>query len=122
MTVIDRRQRRTTDTAPPPSPTELSGLQVRRINAFYAALLQVFGPSDTPDGPLAGTRFDPELVSRREHERAEWRYAKSIARWRRWDGRLHGHNPVPPPWWAEALDAADREATEHGDGSRVPHR
>lgn len=121
MTVISRRLPRATDTARPPLPTEPSTLQIRRINAIYAALLWVLGPSDTPDGPLAGTRFDPELAAPRDHERAERRYVKSVARWQRWDARLHGHNPIPPPWWAEALDAADREATAHGQGSDLPH-
>lgn len=114
MTVIKRRQRRatvSTDTAPTPLPSGPTVLDIRRINAV---LLRIFGPPDIPGGPLAGTRFDPELASRRDHLRAERAYVRSIARWQRWDARLHGHNPVPPPWWAAALDAADRDTTAHG--------
>ncbi len=58
-----------------------------------------------------GTKYDPRLALRRDHEKFKRRRTKSVARWQRWDARLRGHNPVPSPGWPEALEAADHDAT-----------
>lgn len=105
-----RWRRRFVQVARAPLPTEIPGLVVH-INPVYAELLRVFGPPDTPDNPLVGTKYDPRLALRRDHEKFKRRRTKSVARWQRWDARLRGHNPVPSPGWLEALEAADHDAT-----------
>lgn len=69
-----------------------------RINPVYAALLRVFGPPDSPDNPLLGTKYDPRLAAQREREKFTRRRIKVDERWQRWDHRLHGHHPMPPPF------------------------
>ncbi|TWP34308.1 hypothetical protein [Leekyejoonella antrihumi] len=66
------------------------------MNPVSAALLRVFGPSDSPGNPLVGTKYDPTLAAQRGMERTARHHAQVNAGWQRWDKRLHGHNPVPP--------------------------
>jgi hypothetical protein len=46
---------------------ETEGL--RHINPIRARLLMVFGPADSWDNPLCGTKYDPLVRQHREHQR-----------------------------------------------------
>lgn len=51
--------------------------RVRNINPVRARLLQVFGPADSWDNPLAGTKYDPAI---RQHEEQTRRGEKQARR------------------------------------------
>lgn len=70
--------------------------ELRPIGRISAALLRVYGPADTPDNPLTGTRYDPVLRARRDMQLARRHREGLHATRERWDRILHGHNPVPP--------------------------
>lgn len=113
MTIIHRRQQVTG--VPPTPPDATPSPELERINAFYAALVRLLGPPDSPDSPLVGTKYDTRLAAKREREEFERRRVRANARWQRWDERLHGHNPVPPPFWfpeSSEPDAAEPDATK----------
>lgn len=96
MIIIHRRQRTTEVTSTPPTAARNPDLE--RINPVYAALLRVFGPPDSPDSELVGTKYDTRIAAQREREEFERRRLRVNARWQRWDERLHHHHPVPPPF------------------------
>jgi hypothetical protein len=51
-----------------------NGEDFRHINFFRALLFRIWGPSDQgPNGPLAGTKYDPLLKKARERQRREER-------------------------------------------------
>jgi hypothetical protein len=54
--------------------------RVRHINPVQARLLQLLGPADSWDSPLAGTKYDPAT---RQHEQLERRQAKQARKARR---------------------------------------
>jgi hypothetical protein len=66
---------------------------LRPINPFRAMLLKVWGPADSWDNPLTGTKYDPVLKQRRQHEDLEFRRHRWEERKEHWDERLHGHHP-----------------------------
>lgn len=82
-------------------PTAFGNPPLRRINMFHAAAYRLFGPADGPAhssfNPLTGTKYDSGLAIQHWHEQVERHRAKTDARWQRWNKRLHGHYPVPPP-------------------------
>jgi hypothetical protein len=82
---------------PPRAADPAPRLEPRPIHPFYAALLHIYGPADSPSNPLAGTQHDHRLGERRQHEQAERYRVNAYARWQRWDKRLHGHNPLLRP-------------------------
>ena len=47
----------------------------RHITWLSAMLFRVFGPAHIPDGPLAGTRYDPVYRQRLQRERVRARRA-----------------------------------------------
>lgn len=93
--IIPRRRRSAGEA--PPQPSESDSSEPRRINPIYAALLRVLGPPESQDNPLLGTKYDPRLAARRAQEKSERHRDKALVRWQRWEHRLHGHHPVPPP-------------------------
>jgi hypothetical protein len=70
-------------------------LQISRVRA---ALLRVWGPADSWDSPLAGTKYDPVHQAERQHESLERRRQRWEERKQHWDARLHGPLPgdLPP--------------------------
>jgi len=61
------------------------------IGRVQAALLRVWGPADSWDNPLAGTKYDPVHQAERQHASLEHRRERWEERKRHWDERLHGH-------------------------------
>jgi hypothetical protein len=63
---------------------EAAGAEAARINPVRAWALKVWGPADSWDNPLSGTRYDPVVQQHRDeerrHERAEQRTARRRAR------------------------------------------
>jgi hypothetical protein len=49
---------------------------VRHINPIRARLLQIWGPAESWDNPLMGTRYDPNLRRRRDARRRHEREAR----------------------------------------------
>lgn len=83
-------------------PAEDEGL--KPIGRVQGTLLRIWGPSDSWDNPLVGTRYDPALRNKRQHDDLEHRRQRWQQRKQRWDERLHGH------------PASDRQpAPEHPD-------
>jgi hypothetical protein len=64
----------------------------RPINSFRAALLRVWGPADSWDNPLAGTKYDPKLRAQRQHDSLEHRQERWEHRKQHFDELLHGHH------------------------------
>jgi hypothetical protein len=62
---------------------------LRRINPIRAMLLKVWGPADSWDNPLSGTRYDPVLKQRNQHENLEYRRQRWERRKEHWQGRMH---------------------------------
>jgi hypothetical protein len=62
----------------------------RHISWISAMLFRVFGPADLPNGPLKGTRYDPQYRQQRQREQVRVRQAK-IAE------RLSGKRGDDPP-------------------------
>jgi hypothetical protein len=63
--------------------------EFRYINPFQAALLRVWGPAESWDNPLTGTKYDPLLRARRQHASLEMRQARWQRRKEHWSGRMH---------------------------------
>ena len=66
---------------------------LKPIGRVQGTLLRIWGPADSWDNPLVGTRYDPSLRTKRQHEDLEYRRQRWEQRKQRWDQRLHG--PVP---------------------------
>jgi hypothetical protein len=61
--------------------------RVRHINPVQARLLQLLGPADSWDNPLAGTKYDPAT---RQHEQQDRRHAKQARKaQRRYEHEQH---------------------------------
>jgi len=56
-------------------------IPISRLKAFA---LRLWGPADSHDNPLYGTKYDPRLRQQRQHESLEYRRA----RWERRKQRL----------------------------------
>jgi hypothetical protein len=54
--------------------------RVRHINPVRAHLLQVFGPADSWDSPLVGTKYDPVIRQHRQHEQQVAKEARKAKR------------------------------------------
>jgi hypothetical protein len=52
----------------------------RHISWLSAMLFRVFGPADNPNGPLNGTRYDPEYRQKHQREQIRARQAKIAER------------------------------------------
>jgi hypothetical protein len=63
------------------------------IGRLRGTLLRIWGPADSWDNPLAGTRYDPARQVQRQHDSLEYRRRRWDQRRQRWDQRLHG-SPV----------------------------
>jgi len=63
------------------------------IGRVRGTLLRIWGPADSWDNPLAGTRYDPTLQAQRQHDSLEYRRWRWDRRRQKWDQRLHG-SPV----------------------------
>ncbi len=63
----------------------------RPINKVQATLLRVWGPADSWDNPLTGTRYDPALLALRQHESLQRRRARWELRKQHWNQRAHRH-------------------------------
>jgi hypothetical protein len=68
------------------------------IGRWRGTLLRIWGPADSWDNPLVGTRYDPVVRIQRDHDRLVYRRQRWDQRKQRWDQRLHGPVPggVPP--------------------------
>ncbi len=64
---------------------------LRPIGRVQGILLRIWGPADSWDNPLVGTRYDPALRIKRQHDNLEYRRQRWQQRKQRWDERLHGH-------------------------------
>jgi hypothetical protein len=70
----------------------------RPINPVYATLLRMWGPADSWDNPLVGTRFDPRLSVQRQQETVQRRRAVWDARrgrWAQWRDEHHVRDRAP---------------------------
>jgi hypothetical protein len=65
----------------------------REIGRVQAALLRVWGPADSWDSPLVGTRYDPNRRAERQHDSLEFRRQRWEDRKRHWDERRHPQHP-----------------------------
>ena len=76
-------------------PAEDEGL--KPIGRVQGTLLRIWGPSDSWDNPLVGTRYDPSLRNKRQHDDLEHRRERWEQRRQRWDERLHPHAAADRP-------------------------
>lgn len=63
---------------------------LKPIGRLRGILLRIWGPADSWDNPLVGTRYDPALRNKRQHDDLELRRQRWDQRKQRWDQRLHG--------------------------------
>ena len=77
-------------------PNDDEGL--KPMSRLQGTLLRIWGPSDTWDNPLVGTRYDPALRTKRQHDDLEYRRHRWEERKEHWNERLHGPAPsdIPP--------------------------
>ena len=61
------------------------------MSPVRAALLRVWGPADSWDNPLAGTKYDPIRQAQRQHDSLEHRRQRWEQRKQHWHEGLHGH-------------------------------
>jgi len=68
------------------------------MSRLQGTLLRIWGPSDSWDNPLVGTRYDPALRTKRQHDDLEYRRHRWEERKEHWNERLHGPAPsdIPP--------------------------
>jgi hypothetical protein len=59
--------------------------EYRPMGRIQAFALRLWGPADSHDNPLVGTKYDPALRQQRQHESLEYRRA----RWERRKARFH---------------------------------
>jgi hypothetical protein len=64
---------------------------LRPIGRVRSTLLRIWGPADSWDNPLVGTRYDPVRRTQRQHDNLEHRRHRWEQRKQRWDERLHGY-------------------------------
>jgi hypothetical protein len=69
------------------------GHDFRPINPVRAALLRVWGPAESWDNPLTGTKYDPTLRAERQHDSLERRRERWERRKQHWND--HVHPPFP---------------------------
>ena len=72
-----------------PDRTAVPEHELRQMNPVRAALLRVWGPAESWDNPLTGTKYDPALRAVRQHESLERRRARWERRKQHWNDRLH---------------------------------
>ena len=70
---------------------------LKPIGRVQGTLLRIWGPADSHDNPLVGTRYDPVRQAQRQHEDLEYRRQRWEQRKQRWDQRLHGRSPAERP-------------------------
>jgi hypothetical protein len=70
---------------------------LKPIGRVQGALLRIWGPADSWDNPLVGTRYDPALRNKRQHDDLEYRRRRWQQRKQRWDERLHPHAAADRP-------------------------
>ena len=63
--------------------------EFRPMHPMRAALLRIWGPADSWDNPLTGTKYDPALRAQRQHESLERRRSKNLRRKQQWDRLIH---------------------------------
>jgi hypothetical protein len=66
--------------------------EFRPMNPVRAVLLRIWGPADSWDNPLTGTKYDPGLRAERQHESLEWRRRRSLRRKQQWNRLIHRHH------------------------------
>ena len=66
--------------------------EFRYIHPVKATLLRIWGPADSWDNPLSGTRYDPALQPDRQHDNLEMRQARWERRKQQWNTRTHSHH------------------------------
>jgi hypothetical protein len=71
--------------------------QHEQIGRVRATLLRVWGPADSWDSPLSGTKYDPIHQAERQHESLERRRMRWDRRKQHWDERLHNLRPGGTP-------------------------
>jgi hypothetical protein len=54
--------------------------QLRPMSAGRALLLKIWGPAESWDNPLMGTRYDPRIRQLRDHEQRVEREARRVKR------------------------------------------
>jgi len=59
------------------------------LSHLKAMLLKVWGPADSWDNPLVGTRYDPALAQQRQHDQLEYRRARWERRKEHWSHWAH---------------------------------
>jgi hypothetical protein len=64
----------------------------RPINPVRAALLRLWGPADSWDNPLVGTKYDPKLQAHRQHASLERRQERWEQRKQHFGELMHGHH------------------------------
>jgi hypothetical protein len=81
--------------------TSMNGEGLKPISRVRGVLLQVWGPADSWDSPLAGTRYDSIRAATRQHDslvyrRQRWDQQKQHwnQRKRHWEQRMH-RSPSP---------------------------
>jgi len=70
--------------------------EFRQISHLKATLLRVWGPADSWDNPLAGTKYDPIVAQRRQHEQLEERRSRWEHRKEHWHEMTHRHTEPRP--------------------------
>ena len=75
-----------------PEPDIGTAPEFREINPVRAALLRIWGPAESWDNPLTGTKYDPALRATRQHESLERRRERWERRKEHWNERLHPHH------------------------------
>jgi hypothetical protein len=74
--------------------------ELRPISWLRAHALMIWGPAQSWDNPLVGTRFDPVLKQRREQARREQRRARRQARRERREQRRVDRARIPDEHYA----------------------
>lgn len=69
-----------------------SDAEFRPISPVRAALLRIWGPADSWDNPLTGTRYDPALAAERQHKSLEVRRLRWQRRKSHWQELTHRHH------------------------------
>jgi hypothetical protein len=77
---------------------------LKPISRLQGTLLRIWGPADSHDNPLVGTKYDPVRQVQRQHDDLEYRRHRSEERKQRRDLRLHGLPPSERPCAPEHPD------------------
>lgn len=66
------------------------------INHVRAVLLRIWGPADSWDNPLVGTKYDPARAAARQHASTERHRATNRQRRQHWEQFLQAHHHGHP--------------------------